>query len=814
MSGTYGDAGPTYADLFGPSDSYGGFAGSDVIVAPPPSKGWAAYTVGSVITPPTDVTAPSVPGSVSASSDGVSAVTVTWAASTDTETGVGGYQVYRNGTKIGSTATALTFVDHPGDGTWTYQVRAFDKASPPNISALSTATSPITLGFPDTTPPTVPANVTATATSTGATITWDASTDPIVAQFILGTSELASTDVLVPGGGTTGVDNYVIYRNGTAINFDTSSPYTDSAVPISGTYSYQVAAVDVAGNISAPSDPVSVTINLTDQEKPSTPTGVGTTDLGGGQIRVSWTASTDNVGVTNYVIYRDGNPINFDPVSPYVDTVGSTGTYHYQVSALDAAQNESNLSSTSTISVTVAPPGDTTPPSTPTGLTAVNPSGHTVNVHWNASTDTGGSGLAGYIVYRGSTAINFASTTSYTDTVPGNGTFVYTVEAYDGASPANVSAASSSATVQVGVGYTPTGLDTSGNNDVWQGLQNFFNSLPQGTAANPTVVNLPTNALYRCERTLLLKFAPDGTTRRRHLVVHGNGATLKQTISNLGDSKQWGAFWIDGISNADISIDHINILGPNNSLGNDGYNALYRAPSGGITYEGQHGIRVTDSDDVHLDHYNVSHVWGDAWSFDGNNRCSDCTVFNSTAYWTGRHSLNPNSVDNFWSDRCSGTKAGRHQIDVEPDGAVAGCDGITITNWSGDGGALGFFSAIGGGSGGQNQLDNITIDTVTQNNQTAVATFGRASHQHHNVTIKNVNGVHKWTGEQPNNQNYGGGIGDIFDFKNVTGITVQNCHQAVPAAATEYMVGCDPNCTVIDVSGNSGANLTGELIGP
>ncbi len=809
MAGTYGDAGPTYGDFFGPVGTYGNFADGTVIVVPPPSgKGWCAYAVGTIVTPPTDTTPPTVPTSVAASYDGVSTVTVTWTASTDAGAGVAGYGIYRNGIKVGASSTT-TFLDVPPAGTYTYKVNAVDLAQPANVSSLSAASGSVTVGLPDTTPPSVPANVAAVATMTGATITWDASTDPTVAQFILGTSVLASTDVLVPGGGTSGIDKYVIYRNGTAIAFDTGSPYIDT-VAASGTYSYQVAALDVAGNLSALSDPASVTINFTDQEAPSTPTGVGTTDLGSGQIRVSWTASTDNVAVTQYVIYRDSQAINFDTASPYVDTVTATGTYHYQVAALDAANNLSSLSSTSTISVTVAPPADTTPPSTPTGVTATHPSGQTVNVHWNASTDSGGSGLAGYVVYRNGTAVTFGTSTSFTDTV-NNGTWTYTVKAYDNAN--NFSAASSGATVAVNVGFTPS-LDTSGSNDVSAGMQSFFNGLPQGTTANPTVVNFPTNAIYRCEQSIHIKFGPDGTTRRRHLVIHGNNATIKQTIANLGDSKQWGAFWIDGISNADISIDHVNILGPNNSTGGDGYNALYRAPSGGITYEGQHGIRVTDSDDVHLDHYNVSHVWGDGWSFDGNQRCSDCTVFNSTAYWTGRHSLNPNSVDNFWSDSCTGSHAGRHQIDVEPDGAVAGCDGITISNWTGNGGALGFFSAIGGGSGGQNQLDNITIDTVNQTNQTAVARFGRASHQHHNVTLKNINGMHDFNNEQPNNQNYGGGIGDVFDFKNVTGITVQNCHQPVNPAHAEYMVGCDSNCTVVDVSGNSGANLTGELIGP
>jgi chitinase len=52
-----------------------------------------------------------------------------------------------------------------------------------------------------------------------------------------------------------------------------------------------------------------------------------------------------------------------------------------------------------TTSTTTLPP-DTTPPSSPTGLSAAAASCSQVNLGWNAATDTGGSGLKGYDVYR------------------------------------------------------------------------------------------------------------------------------------------------------------------------------------------------------------------------------------------------------------------------------------------------------------------------------------------------------------------------------------------------------------------------------
>src|SRR5206468_3322963 len=63
-----------------------------------------------------------------------------------------------------------------------------------------------------------------------------------------------------------------------------------------------------------------------------------------------WTAPTDNVGVTGYQIYRGGARLTtIGNATSFSDTtvVGGT-TYSYQVSALDAAGNESAPSNTAT----------------------------------------------------------------------------------------------------------------------------------------------------------------------------------------------------------------------------------------------------------------------------------------------------------------------------------------------------------------------------------------------------------------------------------------------------------------------------------
>ncbi|WP_214416132.1 CARDB domain-containing protein [Sphaerisporangium fuscum] len=87
-----------------------------------------------------------------------------------------------------------------------------------------------------------------------------------------------------------------------------------------------------------------------DTQPPSPPGGLAYTEPGSGQIKLTWTASTDNVGVTGYDVYADnrlrgsvaGN------VLTYTDTQPSTATVSYYVRAKDAAGNQSAESNTVT----------------------------------------------------------------------------------------------------------------------------------------------------------------------------------------------------------------------------------------------------------------------------------------------------------------------------------------------------------------------------------------------------------------------------------------------------------------------------------
>jgi len=94
-------------------------------------------------------------------------------------------------------------------------------------------------------------------------------------------------------------------------------------------------------------------------------------------------------------------------------------------------------------------PADTTPPSTPTNLTATAVSSTQINLSWTASTDTGGSGLAGYKVFRGGVQIATPAGTSYSDTnLTPSTAYTYTVAAYDAANNTSAQSSQASATTQ------------------------------------------------------------------------------------------------------------------------------------------------------------------------------------------------------------------------------------------------------------------------------------------------------------------------------------------------------------------------------
>jgi chitodextrinase len=290
---------------------------------------------------------------------------------------------------------------------------------------------------PGTMPPTTPTNLTATAASnTQINLSWTASTDNVgVTGYRVERCQ---------GGGCTSFAQ---------IATPAGASFNDSGLSPSLSYSYRVRATDAAGNLSGYSNTASATTQG-GTSPPTVPTNLTATAASGSQINLSWTASTDNVGVTGYRVERcqGGGCSNFAQIgTPSGTTFNDTSltpstSYSYRVRAVDATGTLSGYSNTASASTQ----GDTTPPSAPTNLTATAASSSQINLSWTASTDN--VGVTGYRVERcqGGGCSNFAQIatptgTSYSDSgLQASTTYSYRVRATDAAG--NLSGYSNTAT--------------------------------------------------------------------------------------------------------------------------------------------------------------------------------------------------------------------------------------------------------------------------------------------------------------------------------------------------------------------------------
>ncbi|WP_405510305.1 discoidin domain-containing protein [Streptomyces anulatus] len=169
-----------------------------------------------------------------------------------------------------------------------------------------------------------------------------------------------------------------------------------------------------------------------DTQAPTAPANLAFTEPAAGQVKLTWTASTDNTGVTGYDIYADNTLLTSvaGGVTTYTDNRPANQTVTYYVRAKDAAGNQSANSETVTRR---ADTGDTQAPTAPANLAFTEPSAGQVKLTWTASTDN--TGVTGYDIYanntlRGSVA---GDVTSYTDTLAASATVTYHVRAKDAA---------------------------------------------------------------------------------------------------------------------------------------------------------------------------------------------------------------------------------------------------------------------------------------------------------------------------------------------------------------------------------------------
>ena len=133
-----------------------------------------------------------------------------------------------------------------------------------------------------------------------------------------------------------GVAGYKVLRGGVQIATTSALTYADTGLSPSTAYSYTVAAYDTAGNTSAPSSAASATTQAA--TPPTIPTGLSASAISGSQINLSWSASTDPVGVTGYNVMRNAVLIAAVSALTYADTgLSPSTTYTYTVAAFNAA---------------------------------------------------------------------------------------------------------------------------------------------------------------------------------------------------------------------------------------------------------------------------------------------------------------------------------------------------------------------------------------------------------------------------------------------------------------------------------------------
>ena len=295
----------------------------------------------------------------------------------------------------------------------------------------------------DTQAPTTPGSPTTTAIPPSqVSLSWSGSTDNVA------------------------VAGYYVYRNGVSITSVNGTSFTDSGLT-PGYYSYTVAAYDAAGNVSRQSAPAGITLTQ-DTTPPSVPGGLTvtpTTTYSSGSttsVSLSWSASTDNVGVVGYYVYRDGMKLTSSTAitgTSYTDVLPSESwTYSYTVAAYDAAGNISGYSAPARAAVVYS----TAQPSAPTHLSASQTGLTQVTLSWASS--TGNLPIGGYYVYRNGLQIGTISSSPYVDTgVTAGFLDSYDVAAQDVAG--NFSASSSPTSIAVvndnGSPSFPTGLSAT-----------------------------------------------------------------------------------------------------------------------------------------------------------------------------------------------------------------------------------------------------------------------------------------------------------------------------------------------------------------
>ena len=273
----------------------------------------------------------------------------------------------------------------------------------------------------------------------------------------------------------------------------------------------------------------------------TTLTASGTTTV---STNLSWTPTTDNVGVTSYEVYQNG-VLKTSTTTTTLPVTGllSASTYTYYVVAKDAAGNASPASNI--VTVTTLPGSDTTAPSATT-LTASGTTTTSTNLYWAAATDN--LGVTGYSIYQNGVFKATITATAYAVSgLSASINYTFYVVAKDAAG--NVSPNSNTLIVTTLVNRitycTSTGSgreyingvqlgsinNVSGNNSGYGDFTSMSTNLSVGTSIPVSISSASTSSMYFGAYCIWIDFNQDGDFEDNGEQVLSQSKTKTKLIS-------------------------------------------------------------------------------------------------------------------------------------------------------------------------------------------------------------------------------------------------------------------------------------------
>jgi chitodextrinase len=362
---------------------------------------------------------PAQPSAVTVNGASETSITLSWAPSGN-DTGMT-YKLFRDEKDVGrTTATSYTFSGLGCGPTYKLGVSAVDASG--NASQVATTlvpttpcpesqapTKPAGSGW-DSVPPSPPTRLVKTASSgMSISVSWNTANDDV------------------------GVSGYRIAVNGSELGSTTQASYTVTSLTCGTSYTVSVVAFDAAGTSSAATSGVLATdacpSSASDTQPPTTPTNLGVATVTQTSVSLTWSPSSDDVGVDAYDAYRSGIRAGQTSLTSYQFTDLACGTsYTFDVDAYDAGRNTSTKA---TLTARTSPCAGSESPSPPSNLTVARRTQTSVTLTWSGSNDVE---VAGYDVYLNGT--NGGSTRGTSFTITGfacNTTHTLGVEAYNAA---------------------------------------------------------------------------------------------------------------------------------------------------------------------------------------------------------------------------------------------------------------------------------------------------------------------------------------------------------------------------------------------